>query len=155
MKRETSGGGGWRVCFSVNSSYKQPERLYLLDGNLSEDEELVFGGLRKSGAPFKGLAFAWTLLLDRIPTRVNLAIQGVLNADASKSCVFCGRMEETILHLFLHCEVVAKVWQKIMRWLQLKVTTPHNLLVPFLCWTNEARNKKTKNGFRLIWNASI
>jgi len=42
-----------------------------------------------------------------------------------------------------------------MRWLQLNLITPHNLLVPFLCWTNEARNKKTKNGFRLIWNASI
>lgn len=74
MKGETSGGGSRRVCFSVNSSYKKLERLFLLDGNLSKDEELVFGGLRKSGAPSKGLAFAWTLLLDRIPTRVNLAI---------------------------------------------------------------------------------
>jgi len=69
----------------------------------------VFGGLWKSGTPSKVLAFAWTLLLDRIPTRVNLAIRGVLNADASKSCVFCGRMEETAPHIFLHCEVVAKV----------------------------------------------
>lgn len=48
------GGGrerewGWRPeggrVFSVNSCYKLLERLFLIDVNLSEDEERVFGDL--------------------------------------------------------------------------------------------------------------
>lgn len=103
------------------------------------------------------LAFAWTLLLDLIPIRVNLAIRGVLNADASKTYVFCGRLEETALHLhlFLHCEVVTRLWQKVMQWLQFNFITPHNRWAHFLCWSNEASTKKLRHGFWLIWNATV
>jgi len=73
---------GWRPeggrAFSVNSCCKLLERLFLIEDHLSQVEECGFGGLWNCRAPSKVLALAWTLLLDRIPTRVNLAIMGVL-----------------------------------------------------------------------------
>lgn len=139
----------------MNSCYKLLERLFLIDVNLSEDEEHVFGYLWRCRVPSKVLAFAWTLLLDCIPTTVKLGIRGVLNADASKTCVFCGRLEETALHLFLSCEVVTRLWQKVMQWLQFNFITPHNLWAHFLCWSNTASTKKLRHGFRLIWSAMV
>lgn len=51
---EAEGGRG----FSVNSCRKLLERLFLIEDNLSGDEECVFGGLWKCRAPSKVLAFA-------------------------------------------------------------------------------------------------
>lgn len=45
-------------AFSVNSYRKLLERLFLIEDNLSGDEECVFGGLWKCRAPSKVLAFA-------------------------------------------------------------------------------------------------
>jgi len=109
----------------VNSCYKLLERLFLIDYNIPKGEERVFGYLWKCLALLKVLVFIWTMLLDRIPTRVILVSRGVLNVEASKNCVLCGRVKETALHLFLHCEVVLKVWQKVMCWPQLNFLLPH------------------------------
>jgi hypothetical protein len=42
-------------------------------GDLNYEEEVIFRDNWRSKAPGKVLAFSWTLLLDRIPTKVNLA----------------------------------------------------------------------------------
>jgi hypothetical protein len=94
-------------------------------------------------------------LLDRTPTRVNLAARGVLNGEESKNCVLCGRVEETVLHLFLHCEVVTEVWRRVMSWLQFNFLIPHNLFAHFECWYHEVKSRKVRRGFCLIWLAFI
>jgi hypothetical protein len=104
--------------------------------------------------PRGGRFFAWTMLLDRIPTRVHLASRGVLNVEASNNCVLCGKVEETTLHLFF-CEVVLKVWQRVMCWLQFNFLIPHNLFAHFECWYYEATSRRIRRGFCLIWLASI
>jgi hypothetical protein len=62
---------------------------------------------RASEAPAKVVAFSWTLLLDRIPTKANLAYRGLLGANESKRCVFCGSQDELAVHLFLHCDMIS------------------------------------------------
>lgn len=99
----------------------------------------------------KVVAFSWTLFLDCIPTHVNLVIRRVLNADAVVNCVFCCGMEETSTHLFLHCDFISKVWLKVFSRLQVNLVTPLNLFMHFQCWTNEARSRKLRRGFWLIW----
>jgi hypothetical protein len=95
------------------------------------------------------------MLLDRIPTRENLASRGVLNVEASNICVLCGRVEETTLHLFLHCEVMLKVWKRVMCWLNFHFAIPQNLFSHFECWYYEATSLKIRWGFCLIWLATI
>jgi len=139
--------------FSVNSCYRILEMWSLIDDNIPESEERVLALIWKGQSPLKVLAFVWTLLLDRIPTRMDLAFRGVLNEEASKSCVVCGREEETASHLFLHCDVVMRIWQRMMCWLEFHFL--NNLFVHFECWLNEATSKKLRRGFCLIRLASI
>lgn len=51
----------------------------------SEEEDKVFDVLWRSKAPSKVVAFSWTMLLDRIPTRSNLAKRRVLDIDSPKN----------------------------------------------------------------------
>lgn len=113
-------------------------------------EEGVFGYLWKSLAPYKVVAFSWTLLLDRIPTRSNLAIRNLLAPGDSDRFVLCGVEVETSIHIFLHCEVVTKVWRLVMNWLEFNFITQHNLFVHLECWSNEVRPKYLKRGVWLI-----
>jgi len=69
-------------------------------------------------------------------------------------CVLCNRMEESVLHLFLHCEVGA-IWLKIMWWLGRFFPLPHNLFVHWECWSEGERNKNVKKGMGIIWLATI
>jgi len=101
------------------------------------------------------LAFSWSLLLYRTPTRVNLAKIHVLEVDASHSFVLCGGEEETAKHLFLHCEMVAKVWLKVFNWVNVHFITPLNLFWHLDCWSNEVTSKKLRKGFWLIWHVTI
>jgi len=71
----------------------------------------------------------------------------VLNVKASKNCVLCGRVEETALHLFLHCEVVLKVLHLFLHWLQFNFLIPHNLFAHFECWYYEATFRRIRWGF--------
>ena len=67
----------------------------------------------------------------------------------------CGSGEETSFPIFLHCEVMLSVWEKVFWWLSFNFLIPHNLFVHFECWNAEVRNKKLCKGYWLIWRASI
>lgn len=65
------------ACLSVKSCYSLLERLRVNEMVIGEGDKRVFNDIWKSSAPLKVLAFSWTLLQDRISTRVNLALEGV------------------------------------------------------------------------------
>ncbi|PNY13317.1 hypothetical protein L195_g009970 [Trifolium pratense] len=114
--------------FSVKSSYN------LLVGELWSGEELddamavVFDQLWDSPAPSKVIAFSWQLLYDRIPTRKNLKVRGLLGVDMPWECV--GSVESAI-HLFLHCPSAMVVWYDIFRWLGVVIVIPPSLSLLF------------------------
>ncbi|KAE8725734.1 hypothetical protein F3Y22_tig00008146pilonHSYRG00076 [Hibiscus syriacus] len=83
-------------------------------GNSSSDDfwNLVWAKL----APLKVEAFVWRAALQRIPSLVDLARMGVVNLE-SVTCVLYSRDPETINHLFCHCSIVWRLWQKwALRW---------------------------------------
>jgi len=50
------------------------------------------------------------------------------------NCALCaggGGGEERYAHVFLHCDVVFKVWEKMFRWLNINFLISHNLFVHF------------------------
>jgi hypothetical protein len=63
--------------------------------------------------------------------------------------------EETPLHLFLPCNVVDKVWKRVLKWLEFNFITPSNLFVHLECWSEEVKKRKIRKGMWLIWHASI
>lgn len=67
----------------------------------------------------------------------------------------CGSGEETSSHIFLHCEVMLRVWEKVLQWLNFNFFIPPNLFVHFECCSSEVWNKKLCKGYWLIWHASL
>lgn len=107
--------------FMVSSTYKILENLLIPREELCGTKERVFGSVWKSLASTKVVAFSWQLLLDRIPTKLNLARRRVLPLDDSVNCVFCNLRAEISSHIFLHCQFAFKVWSKVLGWLHINL----------------------------------
>jgi len=56
--------------------------------------------------------FAWRLLRNRLPTRSNLLVRGIIS-DADAGCIAgCAHME-TSQHLFLSCDFYGLLWHAV------------------------------------------
>lgn len=113
------------------------------------EEEKMFHNLWENLAPSKVVAFAWKVLLNRVPTKDNLALQNVLSPEESTLCPMCNGAEESAIHLFLHW------WYNLMGWLESFFVIPPNLFVHWECWSARASDKTLRKGLRLIWLTTI
>lgn len=115
----------------------------------------MFHNLWKNPAPSKVVAFAWKALLNRVPTKANLALRNVLGPEESTLCPMCNGAEESSIHLFLLCQLAYKVWYKLMWWLDSYFIIPPNLFVHWECWSGRVSNKSLLKGLRLIWLTTL
>jgi hypothetical protein len=76
--------------FSVKSCYTLLLDHFNVEVPLNEVEKVIFRAIWRSKAPGKVLAFSWTMLLDRIPTKINLDKRSLLGVEESKRCGFVG-----------------------------------------------------------------
>ncbi|GAU45531.1 hypothetical protein TSUD_400780 [Trifolium subterraneum] len=106
-------------------------------------------------ATSKVIVFSLQLPYDRVPTKVNLRLRGIIPLESSSNCVWCLEIGESSSHLFIHCKVALFVWYEIFKWLGVVTIIPPNLSLLFDCLSEAARSKKFRNGFRLVWNAVI
>lgn len=95
--------------FSVKSMYSKLEGREVLEVTRPVGERRLFRQIWKTGAPSKVSAFVWKALLDRISSRVNLEKRNCLPNDVGNNCVCCGKLAESSLHLFLHCDFARNV----------------------------------------------
>lgn len=109
----------WRCdpsqSFSVASAYK----LISTSNRVEWDNSLLDGVFKNFGqsiVPPQVLVFSWRLLLDRLPTCVQLRRRGVLVDKNHQLCVFCNAKVEDLQHLFLRCAAVSRIWTVII-WL--------------------------------------
>jgi len=66
--------------------------------------------------PLKVSIFAWRLLRDRLPTKSNLATQGVISSD-TRFCVASYGQVEDDQHLFLSCSTFGSLWPLVWSWI--------------------------------------
>lgn len=94
---------------------------------------------------------AWRLLHDRLPTKINLHICGIVY-DMDISCMSrCGH-DETTNHLFLHCDIFGSIWHQVRFWLSFSGGDHQSLDAHFLHFTNYLGGMKTRRSFlQLIW----
>ena len=149
----------WRLeengSFTVKSMFTKLEGLILGESPLSYANRRVLSRIWKTDAPSKVMAFSWKLLLNRIPSKDNLSSRRVILPESSLDCVLCDREVESAIHLFLHCEVAMKVWDRVMRWLGLNFLTPPNLFILWENWGGASNNKKVRKGFQTIWHSVV
>lgn len=114
-------------CVSVKTAYVRLMSLMEPVVLWGDEEKRVFRNLWKGPAPSKMVAFGWKVLLDRVPTKANLALRNVFDLEMSLFCVLCNGSEETSNHLFLHWHFVSSVWSSLMLWLNWYFIILHNL----------------------------
>jgi hypothetical protein len=150
---------GWRPdegkSFTVKSAYDIVSDMLLPKEYLSTAQDLSFKVLWKCMAPSKVTGFAWLVLLDRVPTRVNLIRRQVIIDDMNQCCVFCGNSAETVTHLFLYCNCILQVWERVLAWLGLMFLLPHSIssLLNFMAMSTGS--KQVRKGLVMIWKAVI
>lgn len=86
--------------------------------------------VRHKQVPLKVSIFAWRLLRDRLPTKLNLVRRGLLNVEAARCIAGCGHDESTT-HLFLHCDTFGLLWQNILSWLVVEGVEPYDIIDHF------------------------
>jgi hypothetical protein len=87
--------------FSVKSAYKLLSEDLLIGFEVEDGLRGVLDQIWKSSAPSKVIAFSWQLLVDRIPTRNNLEVCGILVSEVLWECVGCVGKVETPTNLFV------------------------------------------------------
>ncbi|PWA43356.1 RNA-directed DNA polymerase, eukaryota [Artemisia annua] len=86
--------------------------------------------------PIKINIFAWKLALDRLPTRANLALRGVVSDPLS--CPICESHVEDSSHLFFNCSLAKDVKSLVCRWWNVGVPN-FTSYVEWLVWFNTIR----------------
>ncbi|GJS65283.1 putative RNA-directed DNA polymerase, eukaryota, reverse transcriptase zinc-binding domain protein [Tanacetum coccineum] len=80
--------------------------------------------------PIKVNIFLWRLVVNKLPTRVNLERKGI-DVD-STLCPICGEDVETVNHIFFSCEMAKDLWALLARWWSLDIPICSN----FLDWSS-------------------
>ncbi|KAL8503593.1 hypothetical protein ACS0TY_022360 [Phlomoides rotata] len=89
-----------------------------------EDENRAFKMLWKCTAIRRYQATAWRILKQRIPTRDELKLRGIIPETQDIRCPLCGVEDESVLHIFLGCRFSKQIWYVIYSWIGL-VMAPH------------------------------
>ncbi|KAJ0455782.1 putative reverse transcriptase zinc-binding domain-containing protein [Helianthus annuus] len=95
--------------FSVNKAKKLITNFYRPNNNVQMKW--------KGWVPLKCKIMVWRVLLNRLPTRVELIKRGI--TLPSDSCILCDSELETTIHLFTGCFFSAEIWSRIEFWCRL------------------------------------
>jgi hypothetical protein len=101
--------------------------------------------------PLKVSVFAWRIIRDRLPTKANLVVRGVIPTEATYCVSGCGHVE-TVEHLFLSCSTFASLWQQVRDWIGFVGVDSNNIsdhLVQFKYMTGAGKAKRWF--LQLIW----
>ncbi|KHN30898.1 Putative ribonuclease H protein, partial [Glycine soja] len=98
----------WKWRAEPNGQYTTRSAYLLMQGEATEENsDGVFTELWKLQIPAKAAIFAWRLIKDRLPTKLNLRRQIQLSDHL---CPFCRNMEEDASHLFFNYPKTQPLW---------------------------------------------
>ncbi|GKV49208.1 hypothetical protein SLEP1_g55970 [Rubroshorea leprosula] len=104
--------------------------------------------------PTKIAAFNWRVILDRIPTKINLHNRGVIKNMEEAKCSICGEYEDAT-HLFLNCKLSKWLWKSCSRWWGTTVALKEDCCSTFDQFGNEFKDPHIAEGWDCIWNSVI
>ncbi|KAH1246079.1 ATPase family AAA domain-containing protein 1-A [Glycine max] len=104
-----------------SGSYSTKSTYDLLWGeSMGENQDTTFEELWKLKISAKSSVFAWSLIRDRLPTKLNLKRRQVMVND--NLCPFCSNNEEEAAHLFFNCSKILPLWWESLSWINLHGT---------------------------------
>ncbi|XP_024632674.1 uncharacterized protein [Medicago truncatula] len=132
-------------CFIVRGAYS------LLVSQVPQAVDYVLDLVWHKQVSLKVSVFAWRLLRDRLPTRLNLISRRVLSPDMSSCVAGCGH-PESAQHLFLSCDTFGSMWHLVRDWIGCYGVDTDNISDHFLQFTLLAGGGAARRSFmQLIW----
>ncbi|XP_057432140.1 uncharacterized protein LOC130724887 [Lotus japonicus] len=114
----------------------------------------IFTRVWKSVAPSNVKAFAWRVMLNRIPCLQNLWKRNVLRSQEEAICKVCCLGVESCEHLLFSCPVSLDIWRQCYWWLGVYTALPMNPREHLLQF-QFGGNQKQQRGADAIWLAVI
>ncbi|XP_028059454.1 uncharacterized protein LOC114263152 [Camellia sinensis] len=109
---------------------------------------MVSSSLWKNAAPPRVQFFGWLAWRGRIKTASFLRRIGMLNGNVDVCCIFCKEMEETSIHVLLHCPFVWWIWSYFVNWWGLQWVLPGSVQDLLDWWAGCRHTKMVKK----IWS---
>jgi len=132
-------------AYTIQSNY------WALKGLPHIQENVSFREVWSLKVPKKAKVFRWKVLLDRLPTRVNLECRGVgLSCNA---CLLCNKEIESIQHLLITCKVAQRLWIKCDRWVGLTSVRVNDIVNHFYSFHLVGLSKKANCVWKGMWLA--
>ena len=132
--------------------YTAQSAYNLLRGDVVEGiQDRAFEELLKLKVPIKFAVFAWRLLRDRLPTKINLHMRQIEVMD--RSCPFCRSTEEKAGHLFFHCSRIIPIWWESLSWVNSSRAFPKDPKQHFLQHGSIMIDGITANRWKCWWLA--
>lgn len=111
----------------------------------------VWSTLWNIKASSKALAFSWSLLLNKIQSKVNLLDRGITLEENNTLCPFCNLVQEDDTYLFFSCNLSFAIWMCLYKWMSIEVGLP---LTPFIHLVQHGQGiGKTKSNqiWKVVW----
>ncbi|XP_039050911.1 uncharacterized protein LOC120192145 [Hibiscus syriacus] len=119
-------GEGYFTAKSCMEIYFDREGNDDLEGNW---ERYVWKGV----APPRVESFVWQLAHHRVAVKEELLKRGVTGVE-DNVCPLCKKCNESISHLFLHCDVVWDLWAKFLKLWNVFFVIPGKLMDFLIAW---------------------
>ncbi|GKV11786.1 hypothetical protein SLEP1_g23006 [Rubroshorea leprosula] len=146
----------WEWIHSPDGEYSTATAYALLTNQRREEEEAeIYKRIWNPNIPSKVAAFNWKVLLDRIPTKLNLLKRGVIKEEEERKCVLCEEEKEDSSHLFLNCKIVKWLWRACANWWGIEVGLQNECKKTFQLFGAWTKKSHKREGWDCIWNAVI
>lgn len=85
-------------------------------------------------------------VLDRIMSKSNLLIIGLICSPSRLVCSFCSGTDENLLYMLFSCPLSREVWSRITSWVGIGDKMEENLAENFLKWFEFFKSNKVRKG---------
>ena len=130
FRRDIADSRIWMLSPSGAFSYKSFSKELEGSRSIKASSSLAWLGL----APPKVETFMWMALFGKASTTDNLRRRGLDSAAVSNLCVLCGKDNETIDHLFVHCKFSYSLWCRLLAWCGVLWSFPKSLVGLSKAW---------------------
>ena len=96
--------------YSTNSAY-----ISRFSEEGLEELNTILLEVGKLKMPKKVAFLFWRAMRNRLPTKDNLRMHGIIVEESEAVCPFCHQQCETLNHISITCEVVHKLWMECYR----------------------------------------
>ncbi|GKV42979.1 hypothetical protein SLEP1_g50328 [Rubroshorea leprosula] len=133
--------------YTVKTAYR------VISSNNGHGKAWIFKRIWSRLVPSKVSAFAWQLIQDRIPTKINLFRRGIITDTNLVLCGLCGESTEDSNHLFIHYRNTCSVWQKCLQWWGISTVMPNTCHESFEQHQSYFKESSVRAGWDVVWLA--